>query len=137
MEFVKRSATTRAPADRFTGDVWLDVIPVGQEQSRMRAGLVRFPPGARTHWHSHVLGQTLHVVSGTALVGTRDGVVLEVRQGDTVLCPPGEEHWHGAGPDRFMEHLALWEGFWDNTPETDWLEPVTDEQYGRPRTTGG
>ncbi|MGW5782204.1 (R)-mandelonitrile lyase [Streptomyces sp. NPDC003863] len=137
MEFVPSQATIKAPADWFTGDVWFDVIHAGQEPSRLRANLVRFAPGARTHWHSHVLGQTLHVVSGVALVGTRDGVVLEAGQGTTVTCPPGEEHWHGATPDRFMEHLALWEGAGGDTPETEWHEPVTAEQYGRPRTARG
>ncbi|MET8696395.1 cupin domain-containing protein [Streptomyces bauhiniae] len=137
MEFVKRQATSKAPADWFTGDVWWDVIHAGQEPSRVRANLVRFAPGARTHWHSHVLGQTLHVVSGVALIGTRDGTVFEAHPGQTVTCPPGEEHWHGAAPDRFMEHIALWEGAGDDTPETEWNEAVTEEQYGAPRTTGG
>ncbi|MFG2452793.1 cupin domain-containing protein [Streptomyces sp. NPDC048512] len=137
MGFVERRATTKGPAKWFTGDVWFDVIHAGQEPSRMRANLVRFAPGARTHWHSHVLGQTLYVVSGIALVGTRDGRVLEARPGETVTCPPDEEHWHGAAAESFMEHLALWEGTADTTPETDWREAVTAEQYGRPRKTRG
>ena len=33
-------ATTKAPAERFTGDVWLDVIVAGQEPSRIRARTV-------------------------------------------------------------------------------------------------
>ena len=109
-------------------------IPLGQEPSRMRVNLVRFAPGARTHWHSHVLGQTLHVVSGIALIGTRDGTVIEAHPGETVTCPPGEDHWHGAVPDRFMEHLAMWEARGDGTAETEWFEPVTDEQYHARRT---
>ncbi|MER8035403.1 (R)-mandelonitrile lyase [Streptomyces hydrogenans] len=137
MEFVERRPTVKAPAEWFTGDVWFDVLHAGREPSRMRVNLVRFSPGARTHWHSHVLGQTLHVVSGTALVGTRDGTVLAARPGETVTCPPGEEHWHGATPESFMEHLALGEGAGDQVPETDWLEAVTTGQYGRPRTTSG
>jgi len=75
----------------------------------MRANLVRFSPAARTNWHSHVVGQTLHVTSGIALIGTRDGTILETHPGQTVTCPPGEEHWHGATSDLFMEHIALWE----------------------------
>ncbi|MBL7258810.1 (R)-mandelonitrile lyase [Paractinoplanes lichenicola] len=129
MEIVKPQQTSKAPAEWFTGDVWWDVIHAGQPPSRSRLNLVRFAPGARTHWHNHVLGQTLHVVSGVALVGTRDGIVLEVQPGQTVSCPPGEDHWHGATADRFMEHLALWEGPGDGTPETAWLEPVSDETY--------
>jgi quercetin dioxygenase-like cupin family protein len=100
MEFAKQQPTVKAPADWFTGDVWFDVIHAGQEPSRMRANLVRFSPGARTHWHSHALGQALYVVSGTALIGTRDGTVFEAHPGETVTCPPGEEHWHGAVSDR-------------------------------------
>lgn len=136
MELVKQQPTTKAPAEWFTGDVWFDVVQAGREPSRMRANMVRFAPGAHTAWHHHAVGQTLHIVSGIALIGTRDGTVIEAHPGDTVTCPPGEEHWHGAVPDRFMEHLALWEGLGDDRPETTWLEKVTDEQYSGPRTTG-
>ncbi|MFD9498054.1 cupin domain-containing protein [Streptomyces sp. NPDC060035] len=135
MEMVTQQPTTKAPAEWFTGDVWFDVIHTGQEPSRMRANMVRFSPGAHTAWHHHAVGQTLHIVSGIALIGTRDGTVIEAHPGDTVTCPPGEEHWHGSTPDRFMEHLALWEGLGDDRPETTWLEKVTDEQYGGSRTS--
>ncbi|MFJ8729097.1 cupin domain-containing protein [Streptomyces bauhiniae] len=134
MEFVQQQPTSKAPADWFTGDVWWDVIVAGQEPSRLRANLVRFAPAARTHWHSHAVGQTLHVVSGVALIGTRDGTVLEAHPGETVTCPPGEEHWHGAAPERFMEHIAMWEGTGGGAPETAWAEAVSEEQYGGTRT---
>ncbi|MFI9832720.1 cupin domain-containing protein [Streptomyces sp. NPDC051913] len=134
MEFVQQQDTVKAPAAWFTGDVWFDVIYAGQEPSRMRVNMVRFSPGARTHWHSHALGQTLHIVSGTALIGTRDGTVFEAHPGQTISCPPHEEHWHGAAPGRFMEHIAMWEGKGDGTDETTWSEPVTDAQYNRPRS---
>ncbi|MGI5502264.1 (R)-mandelonitrile lyase [Lentzea sp. CA-135723] len=137
MELVKPSGTTKAPADWFTGDVWWDVVHAGQDPSRMRVNLVRFAPGARTHWHSHDLGQTLHVVSGVALIGTRDGTTIEAHPGDTVTCPSGEEHWHGAAPDRFMEHLAMWEARGDGIPETRWGEPVANERYFGPRINAG
>jgi len=134
MEFIAPQPTGKGPAEWFTGDVWFDVVYAGREPSRTRANVVRFAPGAHTFWHHHVLGQTLHVLSGAALVGTRDDVVFEVRPGETVTCPPGEEHWHGAVPDRFMEHLAIWEGDGGVSAETTWLEAVTDEQYAAPRT---
>lgn len=53
-----------------------------------------------------------------------------------MTCPPGEEHWHGATQDRFMQHIALWDGTApdDDRPETTWLEHITDEQYNAPRT---
>ncbi|ALE05591.1 cupin [Arthrobacter sp. ERGS1:01] len=134
MEFTTTVPTGKGPAAQFTGDVWYDVIYSGKEPSRTRTNMVRFAPGAHTFWHHHVLGQTLHVVAGIALVGTRDGVVFEAHPGDTVTCPPGEEHWHGAAEDRFMEHLAIWESDGTGAPETTWLEEVADEHYGAPRT---
>ena len=95
--------------------------------------MVRFAPCARTDWHSHAVGQTLHIVSGTALVQARGGEIVEVHPGETVYTPAGEEHWHGAAPDRFMSHLALWEGPGDGGTETTWGDKVTDEEYGGPR----
>ena len=133
MEILKPQPTSKAPSDWFTGDVWWDVIYAGQEPSRMRANMVRFAPCARTDWHSHAVGQTLHIVSGTALVQARGGEIVEVHPGETVYTPAGEEHWHGAAPDRFMSHLALWEGPGDGGTETTWGDKVTDEEYGGPR----
>jgi quercetin dioxygenase-like cupin family protein len=135
MEVLKRRPVSKAPAEWFTGDVWWDVIYAGQEPSRARLNLVRFAPCARTDWHSHVLGQTLHIVSGVALVQERGGEIIEAHPGDTIYTPPGQEHWHGAAPDAFMEHLALWEGAGDtDEPETVWGDKVTDAEYGGPRS---
>jgi quercetin dioxygenase-like cupin family protein len=122
-------ATTKTPARNFTGDVYLTPIYRGTGPSRMTVALVRFTPGARTNWHSHAVGQTLHITEGVGLVGTRDGSVLRVRAGDTVTCPPGEEHWHGAATDTFMSHLAMLEAKPDGGDPTTWLEPVPEDQY--------
>jgi quercetin dioxygenase-like cupin family protein len=121
--------TAKAPAQAFTGDVYVTPIYSGREPSRMTIALVRFTPGARTNWHSHAVGQTLHVTEGVGLVGTRDGSVVRVRAGDTVVCPPNEEHWHGAAVDTFMSHLAMLESLPGGEDPTTWLEPTTDEQY--------
>jgi quercetin dioxygenase-like cupin family protein len=130
MELKPSTPTTKAPATLFTGDVWFDVLAAPPAPARLRVNVVRFAPGARTHWHSHAVGQSLHVTQGVARVGTRDGRVLEVPPGQTVWCPPGEEHWHGATPGAFMEHLAMWEATEARDgSETTWAEPVTDEQY--------
>jgi quercetin dioxygenase-like cupin family protein len=121
--------TAKAPAQRFTGDVYVTPIYNGTAPSRMTVALVRFTPGARTHWHSHAVGQTLHVTDGLGLVGTRDGTVLRIRAGDTVNCPPDEQHWHGAAADTFMSHLAMLESLPDGADPTTWLEPLADEEY--------
>ncbi|MBR7833409.1 cupin domain-containing protein [Actinospica durhamensis] len=129
MQLLKQPPTTKAPAEMFTGDVWFDVVYRGEEPSRARANMVKFAPGARTAWHSHGLGQTLYIVEGIALIQSRGGEILEAHPGDVIWTPPGEEHWHGAAPGRFMSHLALWEA-----DEVSWLEHVTEDEYQGPRT---
>ena len=119
--------TRRAPADSFTGTVWQDPIVEAPAPARIRAGRVSFEPGARTAWHTHPLGQTLHVISGAGRVQTWGGPIQEIHAGDTVWIPPGEKHWHGAGPATGMVHIAMQEAL-DGTHVT-WLEHVTDEQY--------
>jgi quercetin dioxygenase-like cupin family protein len=129
MELLPVRATVKTPAQAFTGDVYMTPIYNGTEPSRMTVALVRFTPGARTNWHSHAVGQTLHVTEGVGLVGTRDGTVVRIHAGETVVCPPDEEHWHGAGSNTFMSHLALLEAKPDGDDPTTWLEPVTDGLY--------
>ena len=107
------------------GDVWFDVIAHGEGESRVRVNLVRFTPGARTAWHSHSLGQTLHCTDGVGVVVTREKVIV-LRPGVTVHTPPGEEHWHGALPDHLMAHLAIWED-----DDAAWKQHVTDEEYAQ------
>jgi quercetin dioxygenase-like cupin family protein len=100
----------------------------------MRVNTVRFAPCARTAWHTHACGQTLHVTDGIGLVQSRGGEVVVMRQGDTVYTPPGEWHWHGAAPTHFMVHLAMWEAPppGSDRAETEWGDQVTDDEYGVP-----
>jgi quercetin dioxygenase-like cupin family protein len=133
MDIQPKQATVKAPAETFTGDAWFDVIARGEEPSRIRVSIVRFAPGARNAWHAHAVGQTLHVTDGVGLIQSRGQEVLEIHPGDTIHTPPGEWHWHGATPDRFMTHIAMWEAPPDG-PETEWGERVTDAEYlGRAR----
>ena len=129
MEIEPRKPTAKGPSEYFTGDVYIDaVISRKPEPSRFYGALVRFTPGARTAWHSHKVGQTLLVQDGVGLAQSRGGEILEIHPGETIYCPPNEEHWHGATPENFMTHLALLEGVEDNS-ETVWLDHVTDEEY--------
>ncbi|MFE5512264.1 cupin domain-containing protein [Streptomyces sp. NPDC056529] len=130
MEQLATPPTAKAPAERFTGDVWVDGIITALPPARLTAATVRFSPCARTAWHRHALGQTLHVTEGLGIVASRDGTVIVMRPGDTVHTPPGEWHWHGAAPDHFMNHLALSESSdTPHTPDVEWGEHVTDEEY--------
>ena len=129
MEIRPKLPTSKAPAETFTGDAWLDVIVRGEPPSRVRVSVVRFAPGARNAWHAHAVGQTVHVLDGLARMQARGGRVIEVSPGDTVYTPPGEWHWHGASADRFMTHLAIWEAPDDGSPESQWGDLVTDAEY--------
>jgi quercetin dioxygenase-like cupin family protein len=128
MEFLNKPPTTKAPAETFTGDAWLDVIIRAEAPARIRAALVHFAPGARNAWHRHAVGQTLYITEGRGLVQARGGEIVELRSGDTIFTPPGEWHWHGAAPDHFMTHLALWEAGADGA-ETEWGTLVSDDEY--------
>jgi quercetin dioxygenase-like cupin family protein len=128
MEIVRKEPTTKAGTDRFVGDVWLDVIAKGEPPSRVRVNVVRFAPGARNAWHAHAVGQTVHVTDGIGRIQSRGGRLVEIRAGDTVHTPPGEWHWHGAAPDQFMTHLAIWEAP-ESGPESEWGDPVTEAEY--------
>ena len=129
MRRLPKAPTTKGPAEMFTGDVWFDVIVRGDDPSRLRANTVRFAPCARTAWHTHAVGQTLYVTEGVGYVQVRGGEPVEMHPGDVVWTPPGEEHWHGAAPGRFMTHIALWEAPVGGGEETMWGEHVTDAEY--------
>lgn len=131
MQITRTDAVKSRLADPayFTGRVWQEPVAEAPAPARVRALRVTFEPGARTAWHTHPLGQTLHVLSGVGLIGTRDGTVEVMQAGDTVWIPPGEEHWHGAAPDRMMCHLAIQEGQDGRT--ADWLDHVSDAEYAR------
>jgi quercetin dioxygenase-like cupin family protein len=121
------ASTVRARGEWFTGTVWQDPLLEAPEPARVKVVRVTFEPGARTAWHTHPLGQTLHVLSGVGRAQTWGGLVRELRPGDTVWIPPGEKHWHGAAPTIAMVHLAIHEHI--DGVHVDWLEHVTDEQY--------
>jgi quercetin dioxygenase-like cupin family protein len=129
MEILPSQATAKGTTDIFTGDVWLDPIIRGEPPSRIRVTVVRFAPGARNAWHAHAVGQTIHVTDGVGRMQARGGQVIEVRAGDTIYTPPREWHWHGAAPDRFMTHLAIWEAPAEGA-ESEWAEQVSDAEYG-------
>lgn len=119
--------TVRASSDYFTGTVWQDPIIEADEPARVRVLRVSFEPEARTAWHTHPLGQTLHVISGIGLMGLRSEAPQLIKAGDTVWIPPGEEHWHGASAANSMTHIAIQEAL--NGCVATWLEKVSDEEY--------
>ncbi|SLN48713.1 Cupin domain protein [Roseivivax jejudonensis] len=121
-----------ANSDYFTGQVRFDPVTRPRDPARHAALVVTFEPGARTNWHTHPLGQTLFVLSGAGLAQTEGGPVHRLRPGDSVWFPPNQKHWHGAGPDTAMSHMAIQEA--EDGRAADWLEPVSDADYNSPPT---
>jgi quercetin dioxygenase-like cupin family protein len=117
----------KGDARYFTGNVSIDSLVDAPHSSGMFGANVRFEPGARTVWHTHLLGQILIVTSGRGLVQHWGGPIEEIHPGDVVWCPPGEKHWHGATPTTSMTHAAIVELL--DGRSTDWMEKVSDEEY--------
>jgi quercetin dioxygenase-like cupin family protein len=130
MQLTRNSIQTlRGPSEWFTGDVYIDAVAAPSDASPLSANSVHFTPGARTAWHTHPNGQTIWVTEGIGFAQRRGGPVEVIRPGDRVFFEPGEDHWHGAAPNRFMTHLAMVEVDDEGHPAT-WGDQVSDEEYG-------
>ena len=109
----------------FTGDVIRTTLASDKAGTPVNVYRVEFEPGARTHWHSHDGPQWLFVFDGRIRIQTLGEPATELVAGDAVVIQPGEKHWHGATPSSRGIHLAV-----NVNAATQWMEPVTDEQYG-------
>jgi quercetin dioxygenase-like cupin family protein len=129
MQITRNSLDTNpGPSDWFTGTVYIDTIAAPVGTARAAAALVHFTPGARTAWHTHPYGQTIYVTEGIGRCQREGGPVEEIRPGDRVYFEPGENHWHGAAPNRLMTHIAIQEAD-ESGSAVSWGEQVTDDQY--------
>jgi quercetin dioxygenase-like cupin family protein len=129
MQITRNSLDTApGPENWFTGTVFIDTIATPSEPSRVGAASVHFTPGAHTAWHTHPSGQTIFVTEGIGLCQRRGGPIELIRPGDCVYFEPGEDHWHGAAPTRFMTHIAIQVADESGSPVT-WGDHVTDAEY--------
>jgi quercetin dioxygenase-like cupin family protein len=131
---IKRSGSQpsgKGPAEYFTGTVRIDPLFSPPEPARVAMAWVTFEPGARTAWHTHPLGQTLIITSGSGWVQREGGPVEEIHPGDVVWFAPGEKHWHGATATTAMSHIDIQEKL--NGSPVDWMEQVTTEHYSKAR----
>ncbi|UGS36468.1 (R)-mandelonitrile lyase [Capillimicrobium parvum] len=120
--------TQKGSAEWFTGDVYIDAAAAPVGDSAFAAANVHFTPGARTAWHTHPNGQTIFVTEGIGRCQREGGPLETLRPGDRVFFEPGENHWHGAAPDRFMVHVAMQQNDGSGSAVT-WGEHVDDQQY--------
>ena len=59
-----------------------------------------------------------------------EGMEAQSLTPDTVIAiPAGIKHWHGAQKDTWFSHIAIEMPGEDCSNE--WLEPVSDEEYGK------
>lgn len=121
IDALNRVGTAGKKGSKFTGAVHSFLTMSGTDGVTINT--VNFSPGSRTYWHTHEQGQILQILAGEGLVGTDSEGVHVLRPGDTVWCPPGERHWHGAATHSFMTHTAISLG------HTSWAEEVTASTY--------
>lgn len=110
----------------FIGKSYLNMLTM----ERIGIGNVTFEPGCRNNWHIHHKGgQVLLCTAGRGYYQEWGKEPQELHPGDVVNIPPEVKHWHGAAPDSWFAHLAV------EVPKegasNEWLEPVSDEEYGR------
>lgn len=122
-------ASRKGPEANFTGNVSVEALFPVNSPSRMSGSSVTFEPGSRSAWHTHPLGQILIVTAGAGWVQQAGGVKQEIKQGDVVWTPPGVKHWHGATVTDRLTHIAIQESL--DGKNVEWMEKVSDEQYGR------
>jgi len=117
----------RAPAEYFTGTVWIKNLVPADDIFNTFVGNVVFEPGARNNWHTHPGGQILIATNGIGYYQEKGKPIQLLREGDVVKILPDVEHWHGASPDSQFTHIAI------NTNTQKgvavWLQRVTDEEY--------
>ncbi len=122
-------APNDAFAQYFVGQSYL--APVSTTQ--VGVFNVTFEPGCRNNWHIHHAksggGQILICVAGREYYQEWGKEPREMKPGDCINIPPEVKHWHGAAFDSWFSHLAV------EVPaeggSNEWLEPISDEEYGR------
>jgi quercetin dioxygenase-like cupin family protein len=110
--------------ESFVGAAQMKRLADGQDGTPVVVYHVEFAPGARTNWHAHSGAQWLLITEGRIRIQKWGEAPTEVGAGDAVMIAPGEKHWHGAAPGRRGVHLAV-----NVNATTEWLEPVSDDQY--------
>ena len=113
-------------AQYFTGQSYLAVLT----QECVTSSNVTFEPGCRNYWHIHHKGgQILFCIAGKGWYQEEGKSARPLIPGDVVNIPAGVKHWHGATNDSRFAHIALTVPADGAT--TEWLNPVTDEEYNK------
>ena len=111
MKIVRKDSVAKEAAPMTGGlmtgtQVYRQGILQGDDSSNFNFGIVSFDAGSRNKFHKHSGAQILIITEGTGKVAT-DNEVFTVSEGDVILIPGGEHHWHGAPDDTSMRHITL------------------------------
>ena len=117
-----------ADVSSFTGSAETKLLASSEGDVPVHIYHVRFDSGARTNWHIHSGPQWLLITEGRIRVQSWGEPAHDVSVGDAVVFAPGEKHWHGAVAGARGVHLAV-----NVNVKTEWLEPVSEEDYTRLR----
>jgi quercetin dioxygenase-like cupin family protein len=117
-----------APAQYFTGQAWIKTLVAPDEKTNCTISDVLFEPGARNNWHIHPSNQILIIKEGICSYQEEGQPIRKLAAGEVINILPGIKHWHGASPGSQMIHIAI--NLNSEKGTVNWLEPVTDEQYG-------
>lgn len=127
MQIFRNAAVPAKPVDgvSFVGAARTKLLASSDEGTPVHVYRVEFPSGARTNWHRHSGPQWLFVIEGRIRAQVWGEMHHDLETGDAVVFAPDEKHWHGAVPGGSGTHLAV-----NVNVKTEWLEPVSDHQYG-------
>ena len=114
------------PDSNFSGTVQVSTILKTVEPTNLSVRSLTFSRSARTHWHSHPLGQLLIVTRGSGRVQGRGQSAQPVSSGEVVWAPPNVEHWHSGGSEDDSTHIAVQQEQY-NGSTVQWKEPVDDD----------
>mgnify|MGYP001270253420 CR=1 FL=1 len=117
----------RVQNDHFIGTAYLEMLNSRENIFNCPIGNVTFEPRARNNWHKHPGGQILLATGGKGYYQEEGKPVQVLSEGDVVKILPDVKHWHGATPDSWFTHIAISTNV--QKGDTEWLEPVTDEEY--------
>ncbi len=119
----------KAYARYFTGNSYLAPLSSGP----ISFANVTFEPGCRNNWHIHRAtkggGQLLVGVAGRGWYQEEGKPAQEILPGTIIRIPANVKHWHGAAADSWFAHLAF--EIPGEESSNEWLEPVSDEAYGK------
>lgn len=111
-------------AQYFVGQSYLANLAAIDDNIDVDVSNVTFEPGCHNHWHKHLNGyQILLVTAGQGWYQQAGQPAQLLNPGDVVVIRAGIKHWHGATKDSWFSHVAITKG------QSEWLEPVDQNTY--------